>query len=154
MNVIFSDEQARPIDAHALVVLAERVLAHEGYPNSTELAITAVTDEAMAALKRAHFGVDEPTDVLSFPIETLVPGVPPASAAGDPPVMLGDVVLAPDFISRQAAEQGASELDELSLMVVHGVLHLMGWDHGEDREAEAMEARERDILALVGVTRR
>lgn len=154
MNISFSDEQTRQIDGSALVALAARVVANEQYPEDTELAITAVTDESIASLKAEHLGVDEPTDVLSFPIESFTPGQPPGTVAGGPPVMLGDVVIAPAYIARQAAEHGVSETDELSLMVVHGVLHLMGWDHNDEIEAEAMERREADILALVGVERR
>lgn len=154
MNISFSDEQTRQIDGSALVALAARVVAHEQYPEDTELAITAVTDAAIASLKLEHLGVGEPTDVLSFPIEPLTPGHPPATVAEGPPLLLGDVVIAPAYISRQAAEHGVSESDELSLMVVHGVLHLMGWDHNDELEAEAMERREADILALVGVDRR
>lgn len=154
MNVSFSDEQTRPIDGAALVSLARRALAFEGYPSQTEVSIIAVTDDAIAELDRQHFGIDSPTDVLSFPIEEFTPGAPPESTGDGPPVLLGDVVIAPAFISRQAAEFGVDEPDELSLMVVHGILHLMGWDHTADDEAEAMEAREREILALVGVDRR
>jgi len=154
VNVIFSDEQTRTIDGDALVALTRRVLSHERYPDQTEVSITAVSDEVIASLKSEHLGVAEPTDVLSFPIEDLTPGVPPASSAHGPPILLGDVVIAPDFISRQAGEHGVSEDEELLLMVVHGILHLMGWDHEDDAEAEAMEQREREILALVGVDRR
>lgn len=154
MNISFSDEQTRQIDGPALVALAARVLAHEQYPESTELAITAVSDAAIASLNAEHLGRDQPTDVLGFPIESLAPGQPPFAVAGGPPVMLGDVVIAPAYIARQAAEHGVSESDELSLMVVHGVLHLMGWDHTDEIEAEAMERREAEILALVGVDRR
>ena len=154
MNVFFSDEQVRPIDGDALVALAARVLRHEGYPDRTELSITAVSDEAIAALKAEHLGEDAPTDVLSFPIDELTPGVAPYVAGDGPPLMLGDVVIAPEYIARQASGHGVSESDELALMVVHGILHLMGWDHEAEAEAELMESRERDILALVGVARR
>lgn len=154
MNISFFDEQTRQIDGPALVALAARVLAHELYPEDTELAITAVTDAAIASLKSEHLGVDEPTDVLSFPIDDHIPGEAPTVLEDGPPVMLGDVVIAPAYIARQAAEHGVSESHELSLMVVHGVLHLMGWDHAVESEAEAMERREADILALVGVERR
>jgi probable rRNA maturation factor len=152
VNVIFSDEQTRTIDSDALVALTRHVLSHERYPDQTEVSITAVSDDVIASLKSEHLGIAEPTDVLSFPIEDLTPGVAP-SVEG-PPILLGDVVIAPDFISRQADEHGVSEAEELSLMVVHGVLHLMGWGHENDADAEAMERREREILALVGVDRR
>ncbi|MEX1004103.1 MAG: rRNA maturation RNase YbeY [Acidimicrobiia bacterium] len=154
MNVSFSDEQTRTIDESAIVAVATRALAHERFPERTELAITAVTDVAIAALKAEHLGIDEPTDVLSFPIDELTPGEPPSTEPSGPPLLLGDVVIAPEFIARQAAANGVPESDELALMVVHGVLHLMGWDHEDDAQAEAMESRERAILAGVGVVRR
>jgi len=154
VNVSFSDEQTRPIDVAALVALAEQTLVHERYPDRTELSIAAVTDDVISALKLEHLGLDEPTDVLSFPIDDLVAGRPPSLAADGPPLLLGDVVIAPAFIAVQAEDHGVTESAELSLMVVHGVLHLMGWDHETDEEAEAMEQREREILALVGVERR
>lgn len=154
MNVSFTDEQTRRIDGDALVSLAVRVLVHESYPEMTELSITAVTDEEIADLKAAHLGERAVTDVLSFPIEDLVPGEAPTVDQDGPPLLLGDVVIAPGYIARQAAVHAVREADELALMVVHGVLHLMGWDHVTDSDAEAMEERERQILALVGVERR
>lgn len=154
MSISFIDEQNRPVDGPALVAVAERVLRHEQYPDRTEITITAVTDDAMAALKGEHLGEAVPTDVLSFPIDDHRPGVPPVIGPEDPPVLLGDVVIAPAVIARQAKEHGVAESDELALMVVHGMLHLMGWDHVVDAEAEAMEAREREILETVGVVRR
>ncbi|HSJ28993.1 MAG TPA: rRNA maturation RNase YbeY [Acidimicrobiia bacterium] len=154
MSVTFTDEQTRAVDGDALVDLAERVLRHEGYPATTELAITAVEDEVIAAMKGEYLGESAVTDVLSFPIEDFEPGQAPIRQSDGPPVMLGDVVIAPSHIARQALDHGVSELSELSLMVVHGILHLMGWDHVVDDEAEAMERREREILALVGVERR
>lgn len=154
MNISFSDEQIRPIDSDALIRLAERTLLHEGYPDRTELSITAVSDDDIAALKAEHLGEHMPTDVLSFPIDEFNPGEAPVCGPDDPPVLLGDVVIAPEFIARQAKLHGVAETDELSLMVVHGILHLMGWDHLTDAEAEAMEERERQVLALVGVDRR
>ncbi len=154
MSVSFADEQNRPLDEAALIALAERVLAFEGYPADTEVSINAVSDEEIAALKALHLGVGAATDVLSFPIESLTPGQPAKASVDGPPPMLGDIVIAPAYIARQAQEHGVTEADELSLMVVHGMLHLMGWDHADDEQAEAMEDRERQILAQVGVTRR
>jgi probable rRNA maturation factor len=154
VNITFSDEQTRAVDESTIVEVAARVLSHERFPDQTELAITAVTDAAIASLKAEHLGIDEPTDVLSFPIDDLTPGQPPSVEPAGPPLLLGDVVIAPEYIARQAAANGVTESDELALMVVHGVLHLMGWDHATDADAEAMESREREILAEVGVERR
>lgn len=154
MNITFADEQTRQIDPTAIVELATRVLRDERLPEQTELSIIAVSDAEIAALKAAHLGIDAPTDVLSFPVEDLVPGRPPAADPAGPPLLLGDVVIAPEFIARQAADHGVAESAELALMVVHGILHLLGWDHEDDAEAERMEARERELLGLVGMERR
>ena len=149
MNVSFTRGHTADIDDDALVRLARQVIRVEGYPDTTE-----VSDVEMAALKSEHMGVDAPTDVLSFPIDVQQPGVAPIVDPAGPPVMLGDIVLAPDHIGRQAAEHGVALADELGLMVVHGMLHLMGWDHVDDDEAEAMEEREREILESFGLVRR
>lgn len=155
MTVFLADEQAHPVDGDALADLAARVLRAEGYPEQAEVSVFLVDDDVMAARNEAHLGRSGPTDVLSFPLEHLVPGrasAPPP--AGGPPLMIGDVLIAPGYVARQARELGVPESDELALMVVHGVLHLLGYDHEEDADAELMEGRERAMLSEVGVTRR
>jgi probable rRNA maturation factor len=73
------------------------------------------------------------------------PGSP--SEPGDPPIVLGDVVVCPRVAERQAGDHGHPVHDELALLVVHGVLHLLNYDHAEDQESEAMRKRERELLA-------
>ena len=111
-------------DEEAATQLASEVLAGEGVADG-ELGITFVGPEEMRALKRDHLGIDEPTDVLSFPLDgrdELPPGVPRA---------LGDVVLCPEVVG-----------DDWRGPLVHGLLHLLGYDHGEEMEArEAAYAR-------------
>ena len=153
MNVFLSDEQPVPVDISRLRRLAEMVLDHQGYPDQTEVTLMLVTDEDMAGYNERFMDRTGPTDVLAFPLETFEAGSAPEWRTGDPPVTLGDVIIAPDYVGRQAREHGNEFTDEISLMVVHGILHLMGWDHGEDDDAERMEARERELLALVGVSR-
>lgn len=152
MTVTLIDDQSRPLDTAALVELAELVLADQGFDGSTLVDITAVDEAAIAELNLTHLERSGPTDVLSFPLEQLLPGDVPAAGAG--PLHLGDVVIAPDYIARQALELGVSFEAELALMVVHGMLHLMGFDHTVDDEAEVMEERERVLLAKVGLERR
>jgi probable rRNA maturation factor len=109
-----------PVDAEGAEALARAVLAAEGVEDG-ELGLSFVTAQEMRALKREHLGLDESTDVLSFPIdgrEALPDGVPRA---------LGDVVLCPDVVG-----------DEWRSPLVHGLLHLLGHEHGAE-----MEARER-----------
>jgi probable rRNA maturation factor len=94
-----------------------------------------------------------PTDVLAFPVEELMPGVVPDHDNNGPPLVIGDVIVAPAYVGRQAAEHGNGLADEMALMVAHGILHLLGYDHVEDDDAELMERREAELLALVGVQR-
>ncbi|MGE0258453.1 MAG: rRNA maturation RNase YbeY [Alphaproteobacteria bacterium] len=106
-----------------------------------------LTDDAeQRALNRAYRGTDAPTNVLSFALGTADPPAPPGA-----PVLLGDVVLALETVAREAAEQRKPLPDHLAHLVVHGVLHLLGFDHEIDAEAAVMEARETDILARLGV---
>ena len=104
-----------------------------------ELAIVLTNDSAIHALNRDWRGQDKPTNVLSFP----------AAASAAP--HLGDVALAYETCAREAAEQGKALKHHLAHLVAHGVLHLLGWDHQTDAEADRMEAIERDILARIGV---
>ena len=108
----------------------------------------------MASWNSHALGRSGTTDVISFPVEVLMPGLPPAADPTGPPLLLGDVMIAPDFVRKQAQALGASIQDEMALILTHGVLHLLGYDHDEDAEAELMEARERQILASQGRVRR
>jgi probable rRNA maturation factor len=112
------------VDGRALVAVCRRVLAAEGIERA-DLGIALVAPEEIAALKLRHLGIDEPTDVLSFPIDArdeLPPGVPR---------QLGDVVLCPQVAG-----------DAWPGPLVHGLLHLLGYDHGDE-----MERREEALLA-------
>lgn len=154
MSVSFVDERDDPLPEAPWVRLAEVVLAGEAVPPNAEVALMLVDVAAMTELNRAHMGNEGPTDVLSFPLEDATPGSPPAATTGGPPPLLGDVVICPDVVRTQAEAAGSSFEDELSLMVVHGLLHLLGYDHVADDEAERMEERERSYLAAVGRRRR
>jgi probable rRNA maturation factor len=79
--------------------------------------------------------------------------VPDQGPAG-PPLVIGDVIVAPAYVSRQAAETDVGFDDEMALMVAHGILHLLGYDHIDDGDAELMERREGELLSMVGVERR
>jgi probable rRNA maturation factor len=153
VNVFVTDEQLIPVDVAGLRMLVESVLTSEAYPDESEVTLMLVTDEAMTEYNRRFMDRVGPTDVLAFPLEKLVPGVAPERRPNDPPFMLGDVIVAPSYVGRQAVEQGSEFSDELALMVVHGMLHLMGWDHSDDSQAEQMESRERVLLAKMGVSR-
>ena len=155
MTVLVSDEHpSSGVDPEHLRKLAEAVLSAEGFPPEAELSITLVDDDEMASWNSRALGKTGPTDVLSFPVEIFNPGDAPNFVPDGPPLLIGDVVIAPDYVRRQADQYGMGVDDEIALMVAHGILHLLGYDHQDDADAELMENRERDILASQGRSRR
>lgn len=154
MNVTFVDETEDFAGPRGLADLAITVMESEGLPADTELGLMLVDRARMAELNETYMGKQGPTDVLSFPVEDLEPGVRPTVAESGPPFGIGDVVICPDVVAENAAGGGIDFNDEMALMTVHGVLHLLGYDHVDDDDAEVMEARERELLESVGRTRR
>jgi probable rRNA maturation factor len=154
VSVFLADEQGVPVNLDRLRRLAELVLAEEGYPTETELTVLLVSEDEMAAYNERFLERSGPTDVLAFPVEELMPGVVPDQDSNGPPLIIGDVIVAPGYVGRQAAENDVEFEDEMALMVAHGILHLLGYDHIDDADAELMERREVELLSLVGVTRR
>lgn len=114
------------------------VLAHFSLETRHEVTVRFVDAEESQALNRDYRGRDKPTNVLSFPFEG-----PP----GIPLPLLGDLVLCHPLVEREAREQRKRLEEHYAHLVIHGMLHLLGHDHVEDEEAEAMEQLERDILA-------
>jgi probable rRNA maturation factor len=113
-----------------------------------EVAVLLCDDAAIAALNAQWRGREEPTNVLSFP-------APPASdqAVSDgAAVHLGDIAIAYETVIREAREQGLMVSEHLAHLAVHGFLHLLGYDHQTDSEAEHMEGLEREILATLGIS--
>lgn len=150
MSVFLADEQDDPLDAEPLRRLAEMVLQQESYPNDTEVTLLFVGQDQIATYNDRFMHREGATDVLAFPIEHLSPGVVPERRPGGPPLNIGDVVIAPSYVRAQAEANGVSFNDELSLMVVHGLLHLLGYDHQDDDEADKMEHREQQLLSRLG----
>jgi probable rRNA maturation factor len=108
-------------------------------------AVALSSDKQVRALNRAYRGKDQPTNVLSFP------ALSPRHATGGVRRFLGDIVLAAETVSREAAEQGKPPRHHLQHLVVHGLLHLHGFDHQGADEAEEMEALEVKILTRLGI---
>lgn len=129
------------VEAATAAAFAEAELIH--LPGA-ELSVTLADDARVKALNAEWRGQDKPTNVLTFP------AVEPDETADAP--MLGDVILAFETVDREAREEGKSLPDHVSHLVVHGVLHLFGYDHLDDDEAEEMEALETRILARLGVS--
>lgn len=101
-------------------------------------------NEHIRELNKHHRGMDKPTNVLSFPAARM------KTPAGTPR-FLGDIVIAYETVEREAAEEAKPFENHLSHLVVHGVLHLLGYDHEDEEEAETMESHERQILAKLGI---
>jgi probable rRNA maturation factor len=150
VNVFFSDEQGHPADGESLRAFATQVLAAEGYPADTEVAVYLVDAMEMTTYNERFMDRKGPTDVLAFPTETLVPGDPPRPVPGEPPLNIGDVFLCPVEVARRAVEENTPYDDFLHLLLVHGMLHLLGYEHEDDAAAELMEHREDELLGLIG----
>ncbi|MEM9038347.1 MAG: rRNA maturation RNase YbeY [Actinomycetota bacterium] len=144
LSVVVTDGRFAPVDADGPPVdlerwrsVVERSLVTEGVDDG-ELSVTFVDVDEITELNREHMGVDGPTDVLSFPIDDEpTPGVPR---------LLGDVVLSPEVAARQFADHAGTYDDEIALLLVHGVLHVLGHDHADADEAEVMRGRELVLL--------
>jgi probable rRNA maturation factor len=121
----------------ALVTAAADAALHGA--DDASVTVLLADDAVVRALNRDHRRQDKTTNVLAFPAH--------ASAVGH----LGDLALAYETCAREATEQGKPLADHLRHLVVHGVLHLTGWDHEVDADADAMEAHERTVLAGLGV---
>lgn len=141
MPVFLADEQAEPVEVNRLVAVATFALAQLRVPAEMECAVLLVDTETIAALNAEHMGHDGPTDVLAFPIDE------PGESLQGPPAILGDVVLCPAVALMQAKTQGHSVDDELAMLTVHGILHLLGWDHRDANEEAAMFGRTAELLA-------
>jgi probable rRNA maturation factor len=159
VEVFVSDEQT-DIDVESVrwQTLASRVLEAEGVRGQAEMALLFVSREAIHEMNRVHMGVDAPTDVLAFPIDLVdnsrATGPTARSAtpvlarvdAGELPLLVGDVVVCPDVAREQAPNHAGTLDDEIALLVTHGVLHVLGYDHDTDTNANKMRSRERALL--------
>jgi probable rRNA maturation factor len=160
LEIFVADEQDQePVDTARWRALAEQVLTAEGIQGEAELSVIFIEEAAMTELNQRFMGESGPTDVLSFPIDDDLasagrypdngtPGpISDRDEPTDPPLMLGDVVICPAVAARNAPGHAGTYDDELALLVVHGILHVLGHDHAEAEETEEMQAKERDLLA-------
>lgn len=159
VSVFVSDEQTvGAIDPTRWHRLALAVLADEGVQGGCEMSVLFVDEATITDLNRRFMGGEGPTDVLSFPIDvdpTPAGRWPDEGGAGpdrfdaddELPLMLGDVVICPAVAASNAPSHAGSFEDEIALLLVHGVLHLLGMDHAEESERRSMQQRERELLA-------
>ena len=137
---VTSHRDPEPLSADAFVRLATFVLEREEVPEAVELSVALVEPDEIAHLNEQYRGVAGPTDVLSFGCDD------PCPTDGDEPITIGDVIIAPAIAEQQAVELGTTVESELNLLLVHGILHLLGYEHETDEAAAVMQARERALL--------
>lgn len=147
MNVLINYEYRREdLETLPLIELAYYVLEHEEQSQNCEVSISFVSNEAIAELNQKYRMKEGPTDVLSFECDGVEDDDFVGGSDEDAIYALGDVVIAPDVAQTQTGEYGTTFEEEISLLLVHGLLHLCGYDHIDDEEAEQMEALEAKIL--------
>lgn len=158
--VFAADEQSDvEVDVEGLTRLAEQVLRAEGVKGACELSLYFVDETTIADLNERFMGSTGPTDVLAFPIDDDLPesGRSPDAGSTGPdrppvepsevPLLLGDVIVCPKVAERNAPEHAGTYRDEMGLLVVHGILHVLGMDHADEEETREMQARERAHLS-------
>jgi len=146
VSIDIANEAGVEVDEIALAAIARHVLDQMRVHPLAELSVLLVDEQAMAELHERWLGEPGPTDVLAFPMDELRPprlgganaGRAGPEEAGPEPGLLGDVVLCPQIASAQGREAGHSTAAELELLCVHGILHLLGYDHADPAEHAAM----------------
>lgn len=135
MNVDVLDESGTGVDVVALTRLCRFVMRRMRLHPATELTVRLVEPDTIATLNEQWMGKKGPTDVLSFPMDELTPG---RDDEESPEGYLGDIALCPQIAEQQAPAAGHSTSDEVDLLLVHGILHLLGYDHAEPDEHQEM----------------
>lgn len=129
-------------DQNRIISLAQFAMSRMELHPDCELSISLVDEPEMSALHIQWMDEEGPTDVLSFPMDEIRP-----KSRAQGPGMLGDVILCPDFAAKQALEAGHSLQEELELLTVHGILHLLGFDHRQAQEKSEMFSLQDSYLA-------
>jgi probable rRNA maturation factor len=150
MGIEIANESGTAIPEASLAAVARFAMDRLGVSPLAELSMLLVGSGVMADLHQRWMDLPGPTDVMAFPMDDaeeggLLAGGRPDSLSGGP-ALLGDIVLCPEVATEQAAAAGHEVLDELQLLTVHGVLHLLGYDHAEPTEERAMFALQDRIL--------
>lgn len=135
-----------PVDLTASVETTLFVLAKLALPEPGELTITYVTPDEMTSINAAYRDLEEPTDVLSFAAGETAEG--PAFISNV--AVFGDIVICPEVVLAEAASRSAEPNESLREVLIHGLLHLAGFDHANDRESRAMLALQQDLLKHSG----
>lgn len=157
VDVLVPRGLGRRVNARLVRQVVQTALQRDGWERPATLDVHIVTDEEMRQINVTRRGIDEATDVLSFPLLDLLPGeglredffvLPP-----DTVCHLGDVVISFSRVESQAAEAGHSQERELAYLTVHAVLHILGYDHDTEGQRRKMRRREEEVLAELGLRR-
>jgi probable rRNA maturation factor len=140
------NESGVPVDESLLAAVARYALDTMHVNPAAELSVLVVTEEVMSELHERWMDEPGPTDVMSFPMDELVEESRRPDAPDTGPALLGDIVLCPEFAKAQARKAGHGLAEELHLLTVHGVLHLLGYDHAEPDEEREMFALQATLL--------
>lgn len=147
MSIEIINESGEDVNELMLIDVCSFALTTMDVHPDTEATITLVDEATMADLHVRWMDLEGPTDVMSFPMDELTPGGGRPDAEAPGPAMLGDIILCPAFDRRQAEMAGHSLGHELALLTVHGVLHLLGYDHIEPDDEREMFALQNEVLA-------
>lgn len=142
MAIEVLNETEHDIDIERIVTLGKHLYNGLHLHPDSELAIVFVDNDAMSSLHQEWMGLEGPTDVMSFPMDELRPGTESAPAEG----LLGDIVISPEVAAKHAADGGHSLADEIALLVTHGLLHLLGFDHHSEDEKHHMYSTQDQLL--------
>jgi probable rRNA maturation factor len=146
MSIEIANESGADVDVLSIEQVARFVLAEMKVNPLVELSIRLVEVEAMTALHVHFMNEPGPTDVLAFPMDELNDQRDDMEGGDVPPTLLGDVVLCPEVAAKQAGKAGHSVADELDLLCTHGILHLLGYDHGDAAEEREMFGLQTHLL--------
>lgn len=146
VSIEVSNESGVAVDESAIASVARHVLTAMHVSPAAELSVMVVTTEVMTELHERWMDEPGPTDVMAFPMDELVDESRRPDAPEIGPALLGDVVLCPSFAAAQARKAGHGLADELHLLTVHGVLHLLGYDHAEPEQEREMFGLQNRLL--------
>lgn len=154
MQIELSNQQEKltvtqEMEDKIIEVLEEAARVHD-VNDMTEVSLMFTDDETIHEMNREYRGIDRPTDVLSFALEE---GEEEEIYGGPEENLLGDIIISVETAVRQAEEYGHSVEREMSFLALHGMLHLLGYDHMEEEERQEMRAQEKEILESLGITR-
>ena len=149
INILIDEGLAADLEPAWLEAVAGEVLVAEGVGADTEVELLVSTQERIQQLNRDYRGKDEPTDVLSFSAREQAADSPPFIPPPDGVLHLGEVIISYPQALKQAEERGHPLKKELAILLIHGLLHLLGYDHEEEAQEHKMQAREKELLSLI-----